>query len=754
MFRNITVWGFILIFNLSAFSAPKYPFPQQAKYNYGIMPEDISHKHVQAVYDIWLNGYYEEKDNLARIKFDEPGNTVSEGIGYGMLIMVYMDNDKNNTQQKFDKLWNYYKRFSNGNGLMHWKISGFNGVNQSGAATDAELDVAVALIMAHKQWDDSRYLNDAKDLISKIYSHEVSGNVLIGGDSWGYNTYNPSYMSMVATQLFQSVDDNGSRWSSVQNNCYQLLQRSQHSTTGMWPNWCNESGNPGGGVGNFPQIYGFDACRTPWRLGWAYAWYGHSDAKTLCSKIVTWFKNNTNNSPAAIGQQYNLDGSINTSAGGNNDNIPTYLGPLTVGGMVDPSFQSWVNNGYTRLRAFGSRNDNYYNECLELLSMLLLTGNMPDFTSVEPKQSASLTLKVNPPEAGTVSPERGDYSTGEHVSISTQPSDPSKYTFIGWSGDYEGSNSNASVTVNYDMVITANYKDQSASDLVDDFEDGDDQTNMGCPWFTFTDSDVNGNSSIVPLSGKKDEPFEMTSGGYNSDFALKVEYTLDRGSYNYAPFVGVGFEMSDEEPTVDISMSTGISFAYKGSFGSNDTCALKCESDAVTEDGASYSYTLEPSRDWKEISITWDEFLQPEWVTNAVELDLTCIPKIQWQIHGASGASGEFWIDDIHIIGYEVPVKEVSVQPFKPLTAYNTIDCSRKGSSIIINYPTEHQGKVNISLYSLAGKLVRNLFNGALENGNHQLHFDIRNFGLSNNMYVLRMSDMSGTVSRRVILNR
>ena len=48
---------------------------------------------------------------LARIKHDNLQNSVSEGIAYGMLLLVYMDNDENNTQPKFDKIWAYYNNF-------------------------------------------------------------------------------------------------------------------------------------------------------------------------------------------------------------------------------------------------------------------------------------------------------------------------------------------------------------------------------------------------------------------------------------------------------------------------------------------------------------------------------------------------------------------------------------------------------------------------------------------------------------------
>jgi len=109
------------------FPAAKFPFPQDQSYAYGIKPSSVNHNDVQAAYDVFLKGYYEESGDQARIKWDNPAQTVSEGIGYGMLIFVFMDNVKNNTQGKFDKLWKYYQSHLDGQGLMNWKINGFGG---------------------------------------------------------------------------------------------------------------------------------------------------------------------------------------------------------------------------------------------------------------------------------------------------------------------------------------------------------------------------------------------------------------------------------------------------------------------------------------------------------------------------------------------------------------------------------------------------------------------------------------------------
>ena len=57
-----------------------------------------------------------------------------------------------------------------------------------GAATDADEDIAFALVMADKQWGSTgslNYLNLAKTQINNIWLHEITDSKLAGpGDSW------------------------------------------------------------------------------------------------------------------------------------------------------------------------------------------------------------------------------------------------------------------------------------------------------------------------------------------------------------------------------------------------------------------------------------------------------------------------------------------------------------------------------------------------------------------------------------------
>ena len=57
------------------------------------------------------------------------GSTVSEGMGYGLLLAVYHDD-----QTVFDQLWRYTAQYLNANGLMDWEVDPDGTVIGSGAA--------------------------------------------------------------------------------------------------------------------------------------------------------------------------------------------------------------------------------------------------------------------------------------------------------------------------------------------------------------------------------------------------------------------------------------------------------------------------------------------------------------------------------------------------------------------------------------------------------------------------------------------
>jgi len=74
---------------------------------------------------------------------EQSNHTTSEAIGYGMLIAAAMGD-----KAQFDKFWSYAKANGASGGLMNWEDG------QSGSATDADLDIAYAVLMAGAQGDE------------------------------------------------------------------------------------------------------------------------------------------------------------------------------------------------------------------------------------------------------------------------------------------------------------------------------------------------------------------------------------------------------------------------------------------------------------------------------------------------------------------------------------------------------------------------------------------------------------------------
>ena len=363
-------------------NAAQYPFPQNVQYPHGIKATNVNNDKIQQSYQTFYSKYYEESGNLARIKWDNATQTVSEGIGYGMLIMVYMDNVTNNTQSKFDKLFNYYNNFLNDSGLMHWKINGFSNVAGENAATDAEIDVATALIMASKQWNNVRYLNDAKALIVKMWDHEVNANgYLKPGDAWD-DRKNPSYFGTATIELFKQIDSHD--WNRVLSNSYSLIKASRNSTTGFIPDWCSEAGVA---IGDFY----YDASRAPWRIAMAYSWFGHSDAYDINNTIAVWVKGKTGGNASQVVDGYFLDG--NNKGSWNNS---TFVGPLGCAGMTSGNHQSWVNSAMEKMNGYSATDEGYFSQCLKLVTSLLLSGNMPNFfsTATGVADNGASSLKV------------------------------------------------------------------------------------------------------------------------------------------------------------------------------------------------------------------------------------------------------------------------------------------------------------------------------------------------------------------------
>jgi endo-1,4-beta-D-glucanase Y len=356
-------------------NAQKQPFPANVVFNNGLMPSAKNSQDAKNNYDTWKTNFVEGCSNgRYRVKFDSSWETVSEGIGYGMLLSVYMAD-----KTLFDGLWLYYKDNVNSNKVMNWKINGCSGTIGQNGATDAELDAAFALIVADYQWASSgtiNYKNDATALISAIKNHEVEANtyVLKPGDQFGGSQItNPSYFSPAYYRVFGTFTNDTAFWNQVAAKSYTIINNNltqNNAVGGLVSDWCEASGaysSQAGGYANGGKMYTYDAARTPWRIAVDYLWHGNADAKAYAKKSSDFVRVNLGGS-LNIKDGYNQNGSVS----GQWHNA-TFVGAFACAAMAGEN-QNHLDTSYTDLKNLNEPNS-YFNHTLKTLYSFLLTGN-------------------------------------------------------------------------------------------------------------------------------------------------------------------------------------------------------------------------------------------------------------------------------------------------------------------------------------------------------------------------------------------
>jgi len=298
--------------------------------------------------------------------------TVSEGIGWGMLFMVLLANETNYNQQYFDGLWQYYQHYANETGLMSWKISASGEVLGRDSATEADENVAMALLYAAKQWParEINYAQEAKLLISRILSYEVEARTYVvkPGAGWGGSSVtNPAYFDTAYYRLWAAFDKKWLRVAGRAENIYEIFY--EKFKTGLLPDWCSIKGQQT----YLGFDYTYDACQVPLKIGLDYLWHGQN--KKYLDKLTQWLRKKTNDDPAKIVDGYKLDGQTI----GQYHNA-AFVGPLAVAAMASTEHQAWLNKLYEHLAAMGTGGRwGYYPDTLRVMSLIILSGNMPNY---------------------------------------------------------------------------------------------------------------------------------------------------------------------------------------------------------------------------------------------------------------------------------------------------------------------------------------------------------------------------------------
>ena len=176
--------------------------------------------------------------------------------------------------------------------------------------------------------------------------------------------------------------------------------------------------------------------------------------------------------------------------------------------------------------------------------------------------------------------------------------------------------------------------------LVDDFEDGDNESKIGDYWYTYDDKGNNGASVITtPLNDEENIiPGRVNNG---SNYALQVNYTLDKGEYEFDPYVGWGLQIAPDDANGRFG---GITYWYKG--GAHEV-------HIETSDVLDYDVHLAKmpaSRTWKQAVVRFKDLVQGGWGVE-VPFEAKNIMAISFQAKGnrTKVVSDSLFIDNIYL---------------------------------------------------------------------------------------------------------
>lgn len=385
-------------------SAQKFPFPQHVAYAPGSIKPAVAQgamdQAAKNFYDAWKARYLVPgcQSNHAYVYYsleykpaDQPNAiTVSEAHGYGMMILALMAGHDPNARPLFDGMYRYFTNHQSGITpyLMAWQqVTGC--VTPSGgddSATDGDLDIAYALLLADRQWgsgDGINYLGEARKVIAALMKGSVNTNAwsLRLGD-WTASTDDgtrPSDFMPDHFRAFQAFGTN-TNWSRVTDRCYAIIERLQTNyskTTGLLPDFvikANAAAQPAGP--NYLESandghYSYNACRTPWRIGTDYLVSGDPRPLAAMNRLNAWIRTKTANNPANIKAGYNLTNGVALE----NYSELAFTAPFLVGAMVNVSNQTWLNTLWTNVTSTPITSDAYYGNSIKMLCLLVGSGN-------------------------------------------------------------------------------------------------------------------------------------------------------------------------------------------------------------------------------------------------------------------------------------------------------------------------------------------------------------------------------------------
>jgi endo-1,4-beta-D-glucanase Y len=386
-------------------SEVSYPFGARLNpYVAGIVPSSVTAEQmdskIKGFYDAWKAHAIVDVPTVPNGKAVRFGSNpdflvVSEGMGYGMLITVLMAGHDAGARATFDALLTTVRaRPAKGmvqyfgdqaNNLMDWRLkmdgTSSDPEDKGASAMDGDLDIAMALLMAHRQWGSNpgwNYQQEAINTINALKNVNMKEDGATKGLPNPNNNRTSDYM-IGHFRAFRKATGDGF-WDRAVDRAYELIDRMQtvySPNCGLMPDFVinTDTSTPEpshGYIGDGTPTEGFfyaNAQRNPWRFGSDFVLSGDARWKNVCNKLVNFIKADCGGDPTRMALGYYLDGNAMERS-----YPPTaMIGPMICGAMVDASHQDFLNTLFNWTSDHFTTS--YYDSELQMLPMIVASGN-------------------------------------------------------------------------------------------------------------------------------------------------------------------------------------------------------------------------------------------------------------------------------------------------------------------------------------------------------------------------------------------
>jgi endoglucanase len=396
-----TLFGvLILLFFAVPAQAANRPFPVHATYAAGVIrPSHVSQAQMDNVvrqhYAAWKTKYLRNLGGEYWVKYDGTNTTVSEAHGYGMVLTAYMGD-----RAIFESMLRYFEAHPSHltPHLMAWKQTYKNGamvdIDGPDSATDGDLDVAYALLLADAQWGSSGavdYKAEALLVLHDVLAKDVNSTTMtLKVGDWATGTdatlTRPSDFMTGHMLAFARADTaNAATWAALHAKIAQIVNfQFTHGSanTGLMADFMVKSGTdfvPATGKvleGQHDGDYAYNACRTPWRLAMSAIVEGNRSMLAPLRRENRWIKATTSGDPSRIKAGYYVRNGVNGTAYANYSDLP-FTAPFAVAAMLGgDKGQGWLNKMWDSITGgdFAITTD-YYGDSIRMQVLLTVSGN-------------------------------------------------------------------------------------------------------------------------------------------------------------------------------------------------------------------------------------------------------------------------------------------------------------------------------------------------------------------------------------------